>query len=110
LRLFVDYFICSIFFVDKLLAGIAGTLFGGILNFIISRHWVFKVKNIAFSKQGKRYFITWLGNLILNSAGLYLLIKLFNVQYIIAKIIISCTVAITYNYPVQKRYVFKISD
>lgn len=96
--------------VDKLLALIAGTVFGGIVNFFISRHWAFKGHNSTLSAQGKRYFIVWLGNLILNASGSYVLIKLLKVEYIIVKVVTSLFVAITYNYPIQKRYVFKISE
>ena len=111
---FCDYMVTislvQILFADKLLAGVAGTLFGGIVNFYISRYWVFKAHDIAVSRQGKRYLITWMGNLVLNTCGLYLLISLLEVQYIIAKVVTSLVVAIAYNYPVQKRYVFKLSD
>ena len=95
---------------DPFLAIVSGTVFGGIINFVISRHWVFKAHNSKFSAQGKRYFIVWIGNLILNASGSFVLVKLLNVQYIMVKVIVSFIVAITYNYPIQKRYVFKISE
>lgn len=111
---FCDYLVTillvQLFFTDKLLAGIAGTVVGGIINFLINRHWVFKTKHSSLNEQGKRYLLTWIGNLALNSFGLYILIKLFKVQYIIAKVATSLLVAVAYNYPIQKRYVFKISD
>ena len=111
---FCDYLVTILFvqflFVDKVMAGIAGTVFGGIVNFIISRHWVFKTALASFSQQGKRYFITWFGNLLLNSAGLFCLINILNIQYLVAKIATSIFVAFVYNYPLQKRYVFKLSD
>lgn len=111
---FFDYLVTILFvqllLIDKVWAGIAGTVFGGIINFIISRHWVFKTASANFSGQGKRYIITWFGNLLLNSAGIFCLINLLGVQYIIAKIATSLFVAFVYNYPLQKRYVFKISD
>ena len=92
---------------DAVLASILGTIFGGVINFIIGRVWVFKTSQTNFSEQGKRYFLIWLGNLLLNSSGVYLLIKIMGVQYLIAKMITAITVAIGYNYPLQKGYVFK---
>jgi len=92
---------------DAVLASILGTIFGGVINFIIGRVWVFKTSQTNFSDQGKRYFLIWLGNLLLNSSGVYLLIKIMGVQYLIAKMITAITVAIGYNYPLQKGYVFK---
>lgn len=92
---------------DAVLASILGTIFGGVINFIIGRVWVFKTSQTNFSDQGKRYFLIWLGNLLLNASGVYLLIKIMGVQYLIAKMITAITVAIGYNYPLQKGYVFK---
>ena len=60
--------------------------------------------------QGKRYLVTWTGNLILNALGVYILIRLCGVNYIIAKLATSLTVAVAYNYPMQKNYVFKKVD
>ena len=95
---------------DKLLAGVAGTFCGGLVNFLINRHWVFKTSDASFTQQGKKYFIIWVGNLALNALGLYCLISLIGFQYIFAKVTISLFVAIFYNYSLQKRYVFKLSD
>ncbi|MDN3659098.1 GtrA family protein [Ferruginibacter paludis] len=92
---------------DPLMAGVTGTVVGGFVNFLIGRHWVFKVRDHSMGLQGRRYLITWTGNLFLNTAGLYVLIKLFKIQYIIAKVTVSIIVAFTYNYHIQKRYVFK---
>lgn len=95
---------------DPFLAGITGTVFGGIVNFLMGRYWVFNATKTALNLQGKRYLIIWIGNLLLNSFLLYILIKIFIVQYLIAKIITSVLVALLYNYHLQKRYVFKTSD
>lgn len=111
---FCDYLVTILLvkflYADPLLGGIAGTICGGIVNFLIGRYWVFKAQNAAMSLQGKRYLLTWTGNFILNAMGLYVLIKLFKYQYLIAKVTTLIVVAVVYNYPIQKRYVFKISD
>lgn len=95
---------------DAVLASILGTVFGGIVNFLIGRHWVFKADDRPALQQGLRYLLAWIGNLILNALGVYLLIRLGGVHYIIAKVATSLTVAIAYNYPVQKKFVFKKID
>jgi membrane protein YqaA with SNARE-associated domain len=95
---------------DEVLASILGTIFGGMINFLIGRHWVFRSLHAPFFHQGKRYLITWAGNLILNALGVSLLIRLGGVHYIIAKVATSITVALAYNYPIQKKYVFKNID
>jgi putative flippase GtrA len=95
---------------DAVLASIIGTILGGIINFLIGRIWVFKTSQSNFSEQGKKYFLIWLGNLLLNASGVYILIKLMGMQYLFAKMATAITVAIGYNYPLQKSYVFKTVD
>lgn len=95
------------FGVDAVAASISGTVLGGVINFIICRYWAFNAANKNVVNQGARYFIIWGGNLILNALGVYLLIKYGGIDYKIAKLITSLTVAIAYNYPLQKKYVFK---
>jgi putative flippase GtrA len=93
--------------IHALAAGITGTVCGGIGNFLICRHWVFKEANLTLMQQGRRYLLFWTGNMLLNLGGLYLLIQVAGLNYIVAKIITSITIAAVYTYPVQKRYVFK---
>jgi putative flippase GtrA len=111
---FCDYLVTIIFRqflqLDVVLASILGTIFGGMIHFLIGRHWVFRSINSSFFRQGKRYLLTWTGNLILNALGVYLLTKQGGVHYIIAKVATSITVAVAYNYPIQKKYVFKSID
>lgn len=108
---FCDYLITVLLikflYADSLLGSVLGTVFGGIINFLIGRYWVFKAHNGHIGLQGKRYFLGWTGNLILNVICLYLLIELLTVQYMVAKIATSFFVAFAYNYPIQKKYVFK---
>jgi len=92
---------------DPFLASVLGTISGGIINFLIGRYWVFKVKHLNFFLQGRRYFIIWAGSLLLNALGVYALLHYAGLHYILAKLIISITVAVGYNYPLQKKYVFK---
>lgn len=96
--------------INAVVSSIAGTIFGGIINFLIGRHWAFQSKESGSFLQAKRYFIAWMGNLILNGSGVYLLTELTGIHYIIAKLATSLTVAVAYNYPIQKNYVFKKKD
>lgn len=92
---------------DPLCSSILGNVFGGLINFLICRNWVFKARNNPIANQSKRYLLVWTGNLLINALSLYLLINIVKVPYIIAKIITSLAVSFAYNYPIQKRYVFK---
>lgn len=95
------------FAVDAVVASVAGTVLGGIINFLIGRYWAFNATSKGIAGQGLRYLVTWCGSLLLNALGVYLLIHLAEIDYRIAKLITSLTVAVAYNYPMQKKYVFK---
>ncbi len=99
--------ITEVFHYNPFWASIMGTVSGGIINFIIGRYWVFEVHHLNIYHQSRRYFTIWAGNLFLNALGMYILLKLVGLNYILAKVIISVIVAVGYNYPLQKKYVFK---
>ena len=106
-----DYLITIIavqaFRMDVVVAGVTGTISGGIVNFLLGRQWVFSAVESKAHRQAVKYSIVWTGNLALNATGMYVFTKLAGLYYLAAKIITSLLVAIIYNYPLQKRYVFK---
>jgi putative flippase GtrA len=106
-----------------LAASVTGTIVGGITNFLVNRNWVFdgrgtqhynadedllsgKEKSNTISIQAVRYLLVWTGNLVLNAAGVYLLTHYVGVSYMISKVFVSVLVGFTYNYLLQKRFVF----
>jgi len=97
------------FKVPAVTASITGTITGGVVNFIICRYWAFNTRDMPVHYQLKRYLPTWFGNLVLNSAGVYLLIK-SGLNYLVAKLFTSVIVAVAYNYPLQKKFVFKNNE
>ena len=97
----------QVFGMDPVVAGVTGTISGGIINFWIGRQWVFSAVESRAHRQAVRYGIVWTGNLLLNATGMYVFTKPAGLYYMAAKIITSLMVAILYNYPLQKRYVFK---
>lgn len=107
----VDYFF-TIFLVEMLgfwyLAGsTTGTIIGGITNFSIGRHWVFKGGMKERHIQLFRYALVWTGYLVLTTAGIYLLTHFGHLNYLISKIFVSLFLAVAYNFPLQKRFVFR---
>lgn len=107
---FFDYLITiiavQIFSMNVVLASFAGNIFGGILNFMLGRNWVFSAKQANGFGQAGKYFLVWIGNLLLNTCGMYLFTKI-GLYYIVTKTVTSLAVGVGYNYPLQKRYVFK---
>jgi putative flippase GtrA len=88
-------------------AGATGTLCGGVTHFLISRNWVFNAQEGRWAAQLNRYVLVWIGNLLLNTSGLWLLTHYTGLKDMFAKVITAVTVAVCYNYVLQKRFVFK---
>ena len=89
--------------------GITGTICGGITHFAISRHWVFNAREGKWGDQLNRYVLVWIGNLALNGTGLYLLSQA-GCTPMVAKVITATTVAVAYNYTLQRLWVFKNTE
>ena len=87
--------------------GATGTLMGGVTHFLISRNWVFNAQEGKWAAQLNRYILVWIGNFLLNVSGLWLLTHYTGIKDMLAKVITAVTVAVCYNYVLQKRFVFK---
>lgn len=107
----IDYLVTVIlinfFRVDVVMASATGTVCGGVVNFIIGRNWVFDAKEPKVQKQVIRYVLVWIGNLLLNTGGMYVLTKIVEMHYMPAKILVLLVVGFGYNYTLQKKFVFK---
>lgn len=92
-----------------------GALSGGSINCVINYNWAFKgteqKKRVIFY----RYLMVWLGSIFFNTAGTTLMANIishdgtpkgFNIV-MIAKIITAIAVAFFWNYPMQKKFVYK---
>lgn len=105
-----DYLVTIIavefFSVNVVVAGVLGTIGGGIIHFIMGRHWVFQAGKAKVTTQAKKYLLIWIGNLLLNGTGMYVFTNL-GVNYIVTKIATSVLIGWGYNYPLQRWYVFK---
>lgn len=87
-----------------------GTIIGGITNFTMGRHWAFSARSGKVALQMYRYILVWIGNLILNTGGMYAATKYIHTNYLLAKVCVSLIVGIGYNYTLQKYFVFKQMD
>jgi putative flippase GtrA len=56
--------------------------------------------------QATRFILAFGGNLILSAAGVYLLTHYLGLNYIVSKTITSIGLGVSYNYWIQKKYVF----
>lgn len=93
-----------------LAASIAGTVIGGMINFYINRNWVFNATNKALKWQVLKYILVWFGNLALVTAGVYLLTHFYHLNYMLSKVLVSISVGISYNYIMQKQFIFSVNE
>jgi putative flippase GtrA len=91
---------------NVVMAAAAGTITGGIINFLIGRHWVFRAGDEKAVRQLWKYALVWAGNLLLNMGGVYILTSEAGLHYTVSKAVTSLMVAFLYNYPLQKNFVF----
>jgi putative flippase GtrA len=88
-------------------ATIIGTICGGVVNFLLGRQWVFKGKGISIHRQASRYSLVWSGNFLLNVSGVFVMTGYLHANYILSKVFVSIVIGCTYNYLLQKEYVFR---
>ncbi|MFK8009816.1 MAG: GtrA family protein [Saprospiraceae bacterium] len=84
-----------------------GATCGAITNFFLGRNWVFSATQNKISHQAFRYFLVATGSMILNTLGVYLLTEFTSLNYIYSKIIVAIIIAFTFNFLLQKYFVFQ---
>ncbi len=84
-----------------------GAAFGAITNFLLGRYWVFEAKHRKIEVQAFRYFLVSVGSLILNTLGVIFLTEFFEFHYVWSKVIVAIIIAVTFNFFLQKNYVYK---
>lgn len=90
-------------------ASITGAVVGGLVSFIVSKKWTFAESRQPVASQFSRFVLVWLGNAGANAAGLFVTTHFLGVQYLVAKTVVGVLVGISYNYFLQKDFVFTMS-
>ena len=106
----VAFLSTTLFGVWHVYANTMGLIAGAVLNFTLSRQWVFEQADGRIVNQLFRYTLVWGGNALLNIAGTWALTEVAGISFIISKTCTAIIVALTYNYVFQKEFVFKTSD
>ncbi|GAB4029564.1 GtrA family protein [Spirosoma jeollabukense] len=90
-------------------ASVTGAVVGGLVNFIVSKKWTFAESRQPVASQLSRFVLVWLGNAGANATGLFVTTHFLGVQYLVAKTVVGILVGISYNYFLQKDFVFTMS-
>ena len=98
-----------------------GSVCGGITNCVVNYRWTFKAMDVKKRYIAIRYLIVWVGSILLNTSGTYLMTELiyklpwlmevsglfFENIFIIPKIIVSLLVGFVWNYNMHRLFVYK---
>ncbi len=84
-----------------------GAAVGAVVNFMLNRHWTWRVSNKKLGPQAFKYGLTATGSLILNTLGVWLCTEFIGLDYKISWLVVSLIVGIGFNFVLHKIYVFK---
>jgi phosphatidylglycerophosphate synthase/putative flippase GtrA len=103
-------FVLVLFLVEQLavppaLAAMLGCVLGGCINFLINRDYVFQNRG-QLHVQASRYFFVSGTSALLNGGGVAVLMMLPGVDYRLAWLIARGAVFLTWNFPLQRDFVF----
>jgi putative flippase GtrA len=89
------------------LGSVSGNVVGAVVHFTVSRHWVFAATHVPHGDQLWRYGVVWLGYIGLSFALLLGVTHYVEINYVVAKMGVAIVLSVSYNYVLQKRFVFK---
>jgi len=106
----VDYLVTIVlasgFHCWYLASSVVGNVAGAIVLFVLCRKWIFLRDKGSIHLQIIRFVLVFTGNIILASIGIYMLTHLLNFHYVISKTFMSVLLGVSYNYIMQKKFVF----
>jgi putative flippase GtrA len=83
-----------------------GTVVGSLSNFAINKSWTFDAGRDPVGPQLRRFALVQAGASALHTAGVWLLTRFAGLPYPASKLAIAVTVALLWNYPLNRRFVF----
>jgi putative flippase GtrA len=86
-----------------------GAAAGAITNFALGRAWIFRLHSGHWTGQAARYALASGASAAYNTLGEYLLHDAAGVPYVFARLLVSVAVSLLWNFPVQRRFVFRES-
>jgi putative flippase GtrA len=84
-----------------------GASLGAITNFVLGRVWIFRLHSGHWAAQAVRYAIVAATSASLNTIGEHLVHDIVGVQYVLARVFVSIGVSLLWNFPMQRRFVFR---
>lgn len=92
--------------VDPVAATALGSLAGAVTNFALARRWIFRDHQGTAASQALRYALVSGVSLGFNTLGECALATRLGVHYLVARVLVSVTVSLLWNFPMHRRFVF----
>jgi putative flippase GtrA len=87
-----------------------GGIIGAVVNFSVNRYWTFDSNKASQSPVGAqliKFIFVVAGSIALKSSGTYLFNNWLHIDYKIGRIIVDIIVSLSFNYVLQKYWVFR---
>lgn len=89
-------------------SNIIGVVMGGITNCLLNSRYVFRGHGRKKKEIALRYFMVWFGSMCLNGLGTNGVTALLGARwFVVVKCVIAFFVAVGFNYPLQRGFVFR---
>lgn len=86
----------------------AGASIGALTNFCLGRAWIFRgLAPDEPAGQAVRYAVVSAASAGWNALGEHFLHDVARVQYVLARALVAVTVSVLWNFPLQRRFVFR---
>jgi putative flippase GtrA len=93
--------------VNYVLATWIGTVAGALANFTINKLWAFHARGTAAIPALARFLAVQAGASGLHTGGVWALTRFAHLPYPLSKLVIAAAVYLTWNYPLNRRLVFR---
>jgi putative flippase GtrA len=100
-------FVVERFGVAPASATAVGATVGALTNFALGRSWIFRQHTGHWASQAVRYAMVSGASALWNTLGELLLHDGALVPYLPARVVVSVAVSLLWNFPVQRRFVFR---
>jgi putative flippase GtrA len=96
----------EIFHIHYVFATWLGTVVGSLSNFAINKNWAFRGSPLSLRHQLLRFVLVQSGSSGWQTLGVWLLTRFGGLPYLVSKTIIAAVVALGWNYPMNRAFVF----
>ncbi len=101
------FLLTEVFHVWYVVSVATGAAAGAVTNFLLNRYWTFLAAQGLWFDQAWKYSLVSAGSLAINTVGTWWVTERFGIHYGISVSIVSLLVGFFFNFPLQRRFVFR---